>query len=157
MNLITFDNVLTNPKEYISDIRKYGFQDIFDGVNTFKNIQPRDIYDEFSTKILKNFPDYYIAFNFIRKSPLGQDEPNFIHTDEMMGDITCLLYLNDSPPSNDGTTVYDNNRNPLITIYSKFNRMVAFDSDAPHSRNIFENFGSDDDARLIQVIFLKKK
>lgn len=157
MNLITFDDVLTNPKEYISDIRKYGFQDICDGVNTFKNIQPRDIYDEFSTKILKTFPNYYIAFNFIRKSPLGQDEPNFIHTDEMMGDITCLLYLNDNAPSNDGTTIYDNNSNPLITIYSKFNRMVAFDSDAPHSRNIFENFGSEDEARLIQVIFLKKK
>jgi hypothetical protein len=35
--------------------------------------------------------------------------------------------------------------------------MVAFDSDCPHSRNIFENFGEGDEARLVQVIFLEQK
>ena len=35
--------------------------------------------------------------------------------------------------------------------------MIAFDSDAPHSRNILENFGQDKSARLVQVIFLKAK
>jgi len=37
-------------------------------------------------------------YNFIRQSPFRQEEPNFIHTDEMMGDITCILYLNQFHP-----------------------------------------------------------
>jgi hypothetical protein len=156
MNLITFDNVLADPKDYVSDIYRYGFQDIADGSNTFKNIQPRDVYDEFCRYVTNMFGGYKVNVNFVRKSPLNQEEPNFVHTDEMMGDITCILYLNEDPPSNDGTTIYDQDEKPLVTVYSKFNRMVAFNSDAPHSRNLFENFGSDEDARLIQVIFLKK-
>jgi Rps23 Pro-64 3,4-dihydroxylase Tpa1-like proline 4-hydroxylase len=75
----------------------------------------------------------------------------------MMGDITCILYLNEQAPDNDGTTIYDEDKNPLLTMYSKFNRMVVFNSDAPHSRNILENFGSGEQSRLVQVIFLKAK
>lgn len=157
MNLTTLDNVLINPNQYVSDICKGKFQDVADGDNLFRNIQPRDIYDEFAKKVLTIFTDHFIAFNFIRKSPLNQQEPNFVHTDEMMGDITCILYLNERPPSNDGTTIYDQKGSPLVTVYSKFNRMTSFNSDAPHSRNLFENFGADENARLIQVIFLKKK
>lgn len=156
MNLITLDNVLEEPKDYVSDIYKHGFQDVADGNNVFRNIQPRGSNDYFAEYISKLFPDFKVGFNFVRKSPLNQQEPNFVHTDEMMGDITCILYLNEEPPSNDGTTVYDQQGNPLLTMYSKFNRMVAFNSDAPHSRNLFENFGRDEDARLVQVIFLKK-
>jgi hypothetical protein len=157
MNLITIDNLLKNPDQYLSEVNKYGFQDISDGKNTFKNIQPRDIYDDFSKEVLSLFPEHKITFNFIRKSLLNQDEPNFIHTDEMMGDITCILYLNKDAPKEDGTTIYDKDNNPLVTIYSKFNRMISFNSDASHSRNIFENFGQEEDSRLIQVIFLRKK
>jgi len=105
----------------------------------------------------KLFPDYKVEFNFVRRSPLNQEEPNFIHTDEMMGDITCILYLNEMCPVDDGTTIYDNDNNPLVVVYSKFNRMIAFNSDLPHSRNLFENFGEGESARLIQVAFLKYK
>jgi len=42
-------------------------------------------------------------------------------------------------------------------VYSKFNRMIAFNSDSLHSRNLFENFGEGESARLIQVAFLKYK
>lgn len=157
MNLITIDNLLKNPDQYLSEVNKYGFQDISDGKNTFKNIQPRDIYDDFSREVLSLFPEHKITFNFVRKSPLNQEEPNFIHTDEMMGDITCILYLNKNAPKEDGTTIYDKENNPLVTIYSKFNRMISFNSDASHSRNILENFGHEEDSRLIQVIFLRKK
>ena len=157
MNLITFDNVLKDPKAYVSDIHLHGFQDVADGHNVFRNIQLRDGNDDFAKFVSQLFPDYEVRFNFIRRSPLNQSEPNFIHTDEMMGDITCILYLNELSPVEDGTTIYDEDKNPLVVVYSKFNRMIAFDSDVFHSRNIFENFGHEQSARLIQVIFLKLK
>lgn len=157
MNLITFDNIIKNPLSYVLDIHIHGFQDVADGDNVFRNIQPRDKNDEFAFYVTDLFPSYKVDLNFIRKSPLNQEEPNFIHTDEMMGDITCLLYLNEQAPEDDGTTVYDEDKKALITMYSKFNRMIAFNSDAPHSRNIFNNFGESQTARLVQIIFLKTK
>lgn len=156
MNLITFDDVIKDPKAYVSDIHTHEFQDLADGSDIFRNIQSRDNYDEFARYVTELFNGYKVNVNFIRKSPLNQVEPNFIHTDEMMGDITCILYLNENAPENDGTTIYDDNNNPLVTIQSKFNRMIAFDSDAPHSRNILENFGEGESARLVQIIFLKQ-
>ena len=156
MNLITFDNIIKDPKAYVSDIYTYEFQDVEDGSNTFRNIQPRDHNDEFAKYVTDLFSGYSVAFNFIRKSPLNQVEPNFIHTDEMMGDITCLLYLNEDEPEDNGTTIYDEDNKPLIVMHSKFNRMVAFNAEAPHSRNILENFGEGESARLVQIIFLKK-
>jgi hypothetical protein len=156
MNLITFDDVIKDPKAYVSDIHNHEFQDLEDGNNIFRNIQSRDNYDEFARYVTELFNGYKVNVNFIRKSPLNQVEPNFIHTDEMMGDITCILYLNENAPENDGTTIYDENNEALISIYSKFNRMIAFDSDAPHSRNILENFGEGESARLVQIIFLKQ-
>ena len=157
MNLITFDNIIKDPLSYVSDIHLHGFQDVADGEYTFKNIQPRDKNDEFAKYVTELFSGYKVDLNFVRKSPLNQEEPNFVHTDEMMGDITCLLYLNEQAPEDDGTTVYDEDKKALITMYSKFNRMIAFNSDAPHSRNIFDNFGEAQTARLVQVIFLKAK
>lgn len=156
MNLITFDNVIKDPKAYVSDIYTHEFQDLADGDNTFRNIQSRDRYDEFAKYVTNLFDGYSVKLNFIRKSPLNQLEPNFIHTDEMMGDITCLLYLNEVEPEENGTTIYDKDNNPLVTMYSKFNRMIAFNADAPHSRNILENFGEGESARLVQIIFLKQ-
>ena len=156
MNLITFDNVIKDPKSYVSDIHTHEFQDLADGDNTFRNIQSRDRYDEFAKYVTNLFDGYSVKLNFIRKSPLNQLEPNFIHTDEMMGDITCLLYLNEVEPEENGTTIYDKDNNPLVTMYSKFNRMIAFNADAPHSRNILENFGEGESARLVQIIFLKQ-
>ena len=156
MNLITFDDVIKDPKTYVFDIHTHEFQDLADGSDIFRNIQSRDNYDEFARYVTELFNGYKVNVNFIRKSPLNQVEPNFIHTDEMMGDITCILYLNEDAPENDGTTIYDDNNNPLVTIQSKFNRMIAFDSDAPHSRNILENFGEGESARLVQIIFLKQ-
>jgi hypothetical protein len=110
-----------------------------------------------SESILPLFKDFEVAYNFVRRSPEGQEEPNFIHSDEMMGDITCLLYLNEDPPSEDGTTMYNDDDSVALVFKSKLNRMVAFDSTVKHSRNIFNNFGSDDKSRLVQVIFLNKK
>jgi hypothetical protein len=157
MNLLVVENVLKYPNEYVSDIHLHGFEDVADGEYVFRNIQIRGNNDDLAKLVSELFPDYEIAFNFIRKSPLNQEEPNFIHSDEMMGEITCILYLNELSPSEDGTTMYDNDKNPLAKVYSKYNRMVAFDSNVLHSRNLFENFGEGQSARLIQVIFLKAK
>ena len=158
MNLITFDNIIKDPLSYVSDIHLHGFQDVADGDHVFKNIQPRDNNDEFAQFVSSVFGSRYkVNVNFVRKSPHMQDEPNFIHTDEMMGAITCILYLNEQAPEDDGTTIYDEDRKPLLTMYSKFNRMIAFNSDAAHSRNIFDNFGEALGARLVQVIFLRER
>lgn len=156
MNFLVFDDVLKDPKSYVEQALKGEFDDVQDGSQTFRGIQLRDD-DEFSEFIKMFFPDYKINFNFIRKSPLNQLEPNFIHSDEMMGSITVILYLNEVHPPEDGTTIYDDHKNPICRVYARFNRMVAFDSDMLHSRNIFENFGEGDAARLIQIIFLGEK
>jgi len=157
MIVTTFDDVLDNPDEYVDNIFSKGFQDIQDGDKVFKNIQPRDASDELATAILKHFPDFEINYNFIRMSPLNQEEPNFIHRDDMMGDVTCILYLNKVHPIDDGTTIYDEDENPVCKIYAKYNRMIMFDSNELHSRNIFENFGEGKLSRLVQVVFLKEK
>ena len=157
MNVLLFDNIIESPVDYVKDILDNEFEDIYDGENVFKNIQDRSHDDEFALFVKDLFSEYSIKWNFIRKSPLHQEEPNFIHTDEMMGDVTAILYLSKSHPDSDGTTLYDDENKPACVIYSKFNRAVIFDSSVPHSRNIFENFGEEDNARLIQVIFLKNK
>lgn len=157
MNIVSFDNIIKDPKSYVEEIFKYGFQDIADGENTFKGIQPRDTNDEFAQYVRNLFSEYRVIWNFVRQSPENQIEPNFIHSDEMMGDITVVLYLSENHPDDDGTTIYDDESKVLCKIHSKFNRMIAFDANVQHSRNIFENFGRDKSARLVQVIFLKKK
>jgi hypothetical protein len=75
-----------------------------------------------------------------------------------MGDLTCLLYLSKSHPKEDGTTIYEDDEiTKNMEFRSKFNRMIIFDAKLFHSRNILSNFGVNKSARLIQVIFLKKK
>jgi hypothetical protein len=147
------DQVLPNPKDYVREVLSNSFVDVSDGVNVFKGIQPRSN-DEFEKKVLDIFTGYEVAFNFIRQSPYLQDEPNYLHSDEMMGDITVLFYLNERYPEGAGTTVYI--PNDIKVIDYKFNRMCWFDSKELHSRNIKENFGVDYEARLVQVMFLKK-
>lgn len=157
MNLILSDDVIQSPEQYVQDILDNEFVDIYDGENTFKNIQPRDHDDEFASFVLDLFSDFKVGWNFIRKSPKNQEEPNFVHTDEMMGDLTAILYLSKDAPDDDGTTIYDHDMKQSFVAYSKFNRAIVFDSALPHSRNIYENFGDGDTSRLVQVMFLKKK
>lgn len=158
MNLGILDSVLIDPNRYIKEINENEFIDVVDGDKVFHNIQPRSNVDMFARIAMAYLgPKFYVTFNFVRKSPLNQQEPNFIHTDEMMGDVTAILYLSKDHPQDDGTTIYDENGDKSCVFYSKFNRMVLFDSTLPHSRNIFENFGEGDDSRLIQVAFLKSQ
>jgi hypothetical protein len=155
--LFTKDNVLSDPDAYVKEIYCGEFVDVPDGDKKFKNIQPRKD-DEFSKVVMEYFGSKFdIAYNFVRMSPYGQEEPNYIHSDEMMGDLTVILYLSKEHPDNDGTTMYDSDEKPSCVVYSKYNRMLSFTSHVRHSRNIFENFGEGQSSRLIQVIFLKRK
>lgn len=155
-SFLLIDDFLDDVNSHLEDVMSSDFIDVTDGVSTFKNIQDRKS-DVVSNSLLTILKDFDVAYNFVRRSPEGQEEPNFIHSDEMMGDITCLLYLNEDPPSEDGTTMYNDDDSVALVFKSKLNRMVAFDSRVKHSRNIFNNFGSDERSRLVQVIFLNKK
>ena len=161
MNYIMIDNFLDDPNKYVIEVLKGKFEDIEVGDQKFKGIQVRGM-DEMQYKIEEGYPDYDVAFNFIRQSPQNQEEPNFIHTDEMMGDKTILLYLNKWQPLEDGTTLYKFNKVadghlPMCTFYAEYNRVVVFDSKIPHARNIPENYGEGEYSRLVQVMFLKQK
>jgi len=152
---MVIDNFLPNPDQHLQDVLSGEFYDVPDGDKVFKGIQPRDG-DEFAQLLLNMHPDYEIAHNFIRLSPEGQIEPNFIHTDEMMGDLTAILYLTKNAPEEDGTTLYDECYNKILITNAKFNRLFVFDSIIPHSRNIYNNYGQGEDSRIVQVAFLKK-
>ena len=101
------------------------------------------------------FPEYEITLNFVRKSTLKK--VGFIHTDDMHGDRTVILYLNKNYPEGYGTTLYDENETPVLINRAQYNSAFIFESRIKHSRNIKTNFGSDSDARMVQVMFLKAK
>jgi hypothetical protein len=155
MNVSLYENVIKDIDSYVCDVINKGFEDIQIGEDLFKNVRQRGE-DELVRFLLKKYPNFYSSLNFVRKSPEHQIEPNFIHTDEMMGDLTAILYLNYNPPKEDGTTLYYKGEKSCI-LKSKLNRLIVFPSHLEHSRNIFENFGDEDnESRLIHVCFLKK-
>lgn len=156
MNVVILDDVIYDVDEYVDSILSNSFFDFPDGDKVFKGIQERKK-DRFSYLACVMYPDFEVAYNFVRKSPLGQEEPNYIHKDDMMGDITMVLYLTKNQNDEDGTTLYDKELKPALVVKAKYNRLVVFDSSIPHSRNIYENYGEGDDARLVQVIFMKRR
>lgn len=154
MKVSIYNDAISDPESHVLEIKEEGFVDVQLGKDLFKNVQAKET-DKMSMFLNEKYPLYSVALNFARKSPLNQIEPNYIHTDEMMGDLTAVLYLNKNPDSRDGTTIYLGEEGKRV-IKSKFNKMVVFPSHLEHSRNILENYGEGDDARLIQVVFLKK-
>jgi Family of unknown function (DUF6445) len=127
-----------------------------------------------------HFPQLAATMSVTRLSPLGQIEPNAIHTDCDLGEWTGILYLNPDPPEGDGTTFYRDRATgaevstaatldqkldegfawreaelwePTQTVAAQFGRLVLFPSAAFHSRAIFENYGTGTDARLVQIVF----
>jgi len=157
MNLIVIDDVIKDIDSYVEEIQNGEFKDEFDGVAVFKGIQVRPNDDELARYAQSIFPEYEVAYNFARQSPIFQEEPTFIHSDKAMADVTVILYLNKDAPQMDGTTLYNEGYLRDAVIHSKYNRLIAFNSDALHSRNIFQNFGVGKTARLVQVVFLKEK
>lgn len=125
--------------------------------------------------IAARFPGTLPTFSLFRRSPEGQVEPNFIHSDCEMGDWTAILYLNEQPAEGDGTDFWIHNASRAIAtaipgelleegrtkegwtlgshVEARFNRLLIFPSQLFHSRAIFENYGQGDTARLTQVTF----
>ena len=155
MNVSIYKNVIQDVDSYVFDIIEKGFEDIQIADDLFKNVNQRGL-DDLVEFILTEYPGYSPVLNFVRRSPLNQEEPNFIHTDEMMGDLTAILYLNKTYPIGYGTTLYDEEDNEELICKAKYNSLFIFPSHVKHSRNSLHNFGKGDDARLIQVCFLKK-
>ena len=156
MTFAVIDNFLDNVEEHLTSILDGQFIDYDSSSGVFKNIQDRG-FDSVAEKLINLIYNTSVSYNFARLSPEGQQEPNFIHDDSMMGDLTCILYLSKDHPAEDGTTIYDPDCvTKCVEIRGKFNRMIIFDSSLPHSRNIFSNFGEGKSSRLIQVIFLNK-
>ena len=124
--IYVYDDVIINPDLYVEQVLKTGFIDVTDSVNVFKGIQPRGE-DEAQNFITNIFEGYNVCYNFIRQSPHMQEEPNFIHSDEMMGDLTVLLYLNKEFPDGSGTTIYDKNKNKKFTVHMNYNIILVLE------------------------------
>lgn len=175
--ILVIDDVLEDPQGYRAEalmlpFRTYDFEHC-----VFHGIAVADTFGRLPQKIIGRFPDLEPTLTFFRKSPLGQIEPHFIHTDIDMGDWSAILYLNPAPPLGDGTSFWTHlatgtiesavphersieGNNPANfacrqTVQSKFNRLLMFPSSYFHSRNIHENWGDGDAARLTQVAFGK--
>jgi hypothetical protein len=140
---------------------------------TFHGIGPCLEPDALRAAIAQVWPDATMGLTFFRLSPLGQVEPNYIHSDIGMGDWTAILYLNPHPPDGDGTAFWRHRATHAISgafirasaedlsqwdqwdyVPAKFNRLLLFKSHLFHSRAIAANYGEGDEARLIQVAFL---
>lgn len=175
-DLHVYDGVLENPISYREQALNLTYESIDTGTEVFHGIAAAgNLSSDLPTFIAHKFPNLYSKTTFFRKSPLGQGEPNFIHTDRMMGDWTGILYLNIDPPRTDGTTFWRHRATGLIEsvdgfdgkqdwketanwepwdhVAAAFNRLLIFPSAYFHSRAIYDNYGHDRDARLVQVIF----
>ena len=133
-----YNDVLTNPDQHVREVLDLGFEDFIMGGYTLKSIKDRGR-DKIAEFLLAEFPKYSLATNHVRQSPKGQKDPNFIHSDEVMGDLTAITYLNKDVNSKDGTTLYDDSKNPMCILKAAYNRMVVFDCPIKHGRNIREN------------------
>ncbi len=143
------DNVLSDPMTYLSEVRGLTFSK-FLSFNGIAFSHRRDV-DE----IAESETNATSVLSFFRRSPAGQAEPNYIHSDEAMGRFTAIYYMNPEPPQGDGTAFWNDATRPYYLVESKFNRLLLFDSKLRHSRALFDNYGEGDGARLIQVIFLR--
>lgn len=132
---------------------------------------------ELALRVAERFPGATPTLSFFRRSPEGQQEPLYIHTDVGMGDWTALLYLNPEPPEGDGTVFWEHvatgerenavphlrtaegrsaeGWKPWRRTAARFNRLLLFPATYFHSRALFANWGAGDTARLTQVVFGK--
>ena len=178
--MIVQDDVIPNVRAYRASVLARPFGDVSLGPDLcFHGIQLAQD-DNFRVWIQRTFPHLTPTLSFFRRSPHGQCEPNYVHTDRDMGDWTAILYLNPQPHIGDGTTFYRHRVSgalgseasdqqalldeqaswkdlgqwePVATIAAKFGRALLFNADRFHSRALPANYGTGDDARLVQVVF----
>lgn len=170
-----FDNFLPNPEAYREAALDMSFQSFHFEHCVFHGIATLPLDGPVTMRIREMFPFAYPTLSFFRKSPAGQVEPHFIHTDADMGKWSAILYLNPTPPAGDGTAFWTHTETQAIessephersdegrttagwtlrrTVEAQFNRLAVFPSTLFHSRSIYGNWGRGDDARLTQVVF----
>lgn len=176
-----FDDVLADPAAYRAAALAQPFGDVPIANVTFHGIAPAPS-DELLAWVNAHFDPGPAVTTFLRLSPRGQEEPNYIHTDRDMGSWTGILYLNPDPPAGDGTTFWAHQPDgaqvseghetfdgqlaewlawrdlaqwqPWRTVAAAFNRLVLFPAGCFHSRALADNYGDGPDAaRFIQVMF----
>ena len=171
-----YDDVLPDPMEYRRRALARPFGDVTLGPDTFRGIAtPPD--NRLTDRFAALRPALSPVMSFLRKSPEGQPEPNFIHSDADMGTATGIYYMNPDPAQGDGTAFWRLSRSGAIggawtpeiaeaaksedgwtrwnSVEACFNRLVVFPADWFHSRALLDNYGSEDKARLIQVVFAR--
>lgn len=169
------DHFLPSPESYREaalglEFKSYRFEHC-----TFHGIALAPVDGIVPQRIRDQFPRIEPALTFFRKSPEGQEEPHYIHTDIDMGEWSAILYLNENPPESDGTAFWTHRETGAIEspipherseegktvsgwierrkVSARFNRLVIFPSAFFHSRAIPGNWGQGDRARLTQVTF----
>lgn len=169
------DNALSNPESYREKVLALDFKSYDFGHCVFHGIAVQGPSGELLQRIHEDLPDLKPTLTFFRKSPHGQVEPHFIHTDIDMGQWSAILYLNLIPKEGDGTCFWEHRETSAVEslvphersedgrdpdnwvmrqrVDAKFNRLLMFPSSYFHSRSIHENWGDGNDARLIQVAF----
>ncbi len=166
------DNVLADPAAYRDAAGQQTFADVPIEDKVFRGIaEPPDL--RLPNWISDRYPMLAPTMTFLRRSPLGQEEPNDVHTDAEMGDWTAILYLTQQPARGDGTTFWRHRESgriadgpmsgaagkdrsewdPWHRVAARFNRLAIFPSVYFHSRSLNENYGHGAYARLIQVVF----
>lgn len=172
-----FDDVLLEPARYRAEALRAEYRSYDFGHCVFHGIATGEPSAHLLDFIRAVDPKLEPTLTFFRKSPLNQAEPNDIHTDVDMGDWTALLYLNPAPPAGDGTNFWTHKATGEISsaiphersiegrdrdawvlrehVAGKFNRVLVFPGVLFHSRAIHENYGSGENARLVQVVFGK--
>jgi hypothetical protein len=150
------DDVLPDPLAYLAQVRRLPFRDVTLGPDTFKGIALSRRGDlEKAAEAETNASTF---LSFFRRSPEGQVEPNYVHSDEMMGRFTGIYYMNPEPAEGDGTAFWEKDGDEwkmVRLVPAKFNRLLTFNAELHHSRALFNNYGEGDGARLIQVVFLR--
>lgn len=174
------DDVLPDFPAYVAGTRGQVFSSVEPSPGAvFHGIAPA-VSDALPQWIAARYPALTPTKTFVRQSPAGQAEPNFIHTDRDMGDWTAIAYLTEAPPDGDGTTFWRWRETGAIastattgealleewlawrdgaqwerwhTVPARPNRVVLFPACYFHSRALPANYGTGDTARLIQVVF----
>lgn len=177
LGVIIEDDVVPMPLTYRGMALARPYTDVQAGIDTFHGVAPADALsiDPWFLDWIRQQGRYETTLSILRQSPADQPEPHYIHHDAMMGDWTAILYLNPEPHPGDGTVFWEHRSGECgphpgnmhawsddvsqfterFRVKAQFNRAVIFPSKWFHSRALFENYGTGDDARLIQVAFGK--
>lgn len=172
-----FDGVLANPEQWRRECLAGEFTTFTFPEATFHGINVKPPSNELLGYLHGCFQNFEPTLTFARRSPEGQVEPHFIHTDIDMGDWSAILYLNPARPMGDGTDFWTHHETGAIESFvphecseegkdiagwvlrrhveGVFNRLLVFPSSYFHSRAIWENWGEGNSSRLVQVVFGK--